>query len=103
MWRLRTARNYRVDRLELFADRFPIWRRLRRDGGWDAGEGAIRLSLLSGEEMPACACRLTITSDLFASPITEVHIISIVVRFSPITLTAKKDDETIRQLENAGE
>ena len=28
---------------------------------------------------------------------------SIVVRFSPIALTAKKYDETIRQLENAGE
>ena len=28
---------------------------------------------------------------------------SIVVRFSPIALTAKKYDETIRQIENAGE
>ena len=28
---------------------------------------------------------------------------SIVVRFSPIALTAKKYDETLRQLENAGE
>ena len=28
---------------------------------------------------------------------------SIVVRFSPIALTAKKYDETIRQIKNAGE
>ena len=42
-------------------------------------------------------------SDLFASPITEVHNMSIVVRFSPIALTANKYDETLRQIKNAGE
>jgi len=46
---------------------------------------------------------LHVTSDLFATPITEVHIMSIVVRFSPSALTAKTYDETIRQLKNAGE
>src|SRR6185436_15725956 len=38
-----------------------------------------------------------------APPITEVHNMSIVVRFSPIALTANKYDETISQLKNAGE
>jgi hypothetical protein len=36
-------------------------------------------------------------------PITEVHIMSIVVRFSPIALTASKYNETIGQIKNAGE
>ena len=45
----------------------------------------------------ATTCRFTIT------PITEVHNMSIVVRFSPIGLTANKYDETISQLKNAGE
>ena len=47
--------------------------------------------------------RFTITSDPIRDPITEVHIMSIVVRFSPIALTAQKYDETIRTLKNAGE
>jgi hypothetical protein len=37
------------------------------------------------------------------NPITEVHIMSIVVRFSPIALTTNKYEETIRQIKKAGE
>jgi hypothetical protein len=47
--------------------------------------------------------RFSITPDRFATPITEVHIMSIVVRFSPIALTANKYDDPIRQIRNAGE
>ena len=56
------------------------------------------LTVKAGAALPA-----GVRAFLFATPITEVHIMSIVVRFSPTALTAKKYDETIRQLKNAGE
>src|SRR5687768_4129030 len=51
----------------------------------------------------ATTCRFTDHADLFATPITEVYNMSIVVRFSPTALTANKYEETIRQIKHAGE
>jgi hypothetical protein len=45
----------------------------------------------------------TISPDLFATPVTEVAFMSIVVRFSPTALTAEKYAEATRLLTNAGE
>src|SRR5690242_15665697 len=51
----------------------------------------------------ATRCRFNDHAGSIRDPDHGGHIMSIVVRFSPTSLTANKYDETIRQLKKAGE